>query len=70
MNKAEMIVIVIANIFPCPSPRKPSKNGMLRKPSTAVVTVIAGVKIPSASKAAPPTIAGIISHFARLWPSV
>ena len=36
---------------------------MLRRPSTAVVTVTAGVSTPSASRAAPPSIAGTISHF-------
>ena len=33
-----------------------------RRPSTAVVTVTAGVRTPSASSAAPPSIAGRISH--------
>ena len=34
-------------------------------PSIADVTDIGGVMIPSASNAAPPIIAGIISHLAR-----
>lgn len=37
---------------------------MFLRPSMAVVTVTAGVKVPSASNAAPPTKAGITSHFA------
>ena len=41
-----------------------SKPGTPFKPSTAEVTVTAGVKAPSASRVAPPIIAGIISHFA------
>ena len=36
------------------------------KPSMAVVTVILGVIIPSASKAQPPSMAGITNHFAFL----
>ena len=34
-------------------------------PSIAVVTVTAGVNVPSARIAAPPINAGMISHFAR-----
>ena len=44
-------------------------KGMVRRPSMAVVTVTAGVKIPSASSAAPPIIAGIISHFPKRFTS-
>ena len=36
-------------------------------PSTAVVTVTAGVRTPSASRAAPPSIAGMISHFPQFF---
>ena len=39
-------------------------NFIFLRPSIAVVTVTAGVKVPSASKAAPPTKAGITSHLA------
>ena len=39
--------------------------GMVRRPSMAVVTVTAGVRIPSARSAAPPIMAGIINHFAQ-----
>ena len=35
---------------------------MVRRPSMAVVTVTAGVRIPSARSAAPPTMAGMMSH--------
>ena len=37
-------------------------RGNWRKPSTAEVTEIGGVIIPSASKAAPPIMAGNTSH--------
>ena len=44
---------------------------MVRRPSMAVVTVTAGVRMPSASSAAPPIIAGMMSHlpqrFTRLY---
>lgn len=39
---------------------------MVRKPSMAVVTVTAGVRMPPASSAAPPIMAGRISHGATL----
>ena len=39
---------------------------MVRRPSMAVVTVTAGVRMPSASSAAPPIMAGRISHGATL----
>ena len=39
---------------------------MLRSPSTAVVTVTAGVSTPSARRAEPPSIAGKISHLPHL----
>ena len=41
--------------------------GMLRRPSTAVVTVTAGVSTPSASRAAPPSMAGTISHLPQFF---
>ena len=47
-------------------PKKVLKLGISFSPSTAEVTVTAGVNIPSARSAEPPIIAGIISHFARL----
>ena len=40
-------------------------EGTTFKPSIAEVTVIGGVIIPSANKAAPPIIAGITNHFRR-----
>ena len=43
--------------------------GMLRRPSTAVVTVTAGVSTPSASRAAPPSMAGRISHLPQSFTS-
>ena len=57
-----MISSVMNTTFHWPAPRKRSMLGMLRRPSTAVVTVTAGVSTPSASSAAPPSIAGRISH--------
>ena len=38
------------------------KSTVLR-PSIAVVTVTAGVRMPSARSAAPPIMAGMMSHF-------
>lgn len=38
---------------------------MVRRPSMAVVTVTAGVRMPSARSAAPPIMAGTISHLAQ-----
>ena len=40
---------------------------MLRRPSTAVVTVTAGVSTPSASRAAPPSMAGKMSHLPQCF---
>ncbi len=39
------------------------KEGICFNPSIAEVTEIGGVIIPSASKAAPPNIAGMTNHF-------
>ena len=61
-KSAVMISSVMNTTFHWPAPRKRSMLGMLRRPSTAVVTVTAGVSTPSASSAAPPSIAGRISH--------
>ena len=58
----EMIASVMMTTVHCPGPRKRSTAEMLRRPSTAVVTVTAGVSTPSASSAAPPSMAGTISH--------
>lgn len=41
------------------------KRGTCFKPSTAEVTEIGGVIMPSANSAAPPIMAGITSHFLR-----
>ena len=40
-------------------------SGMVLRPSMAVVTVTAGVRMPSASSAAPPIMAGTMSHLAQ-----
>lgn len=61
-NSARIIASVRIITRVCPAPRKESITGLVRRPSTAVVTVTAGVSTPSASIAAPPTIAGKISH--------
>ena len=58
--------ITIITILFWLSPNRLLKLGINCKPSTAEVTVTAGVSIPSASKAEPPIIAGIISHLACL----
>ena len=47
-------------------PRSLSIIAILRSPSTAEVTVTAGVSTPSASSAAPPSIAGTMSHLPQL----
>ena len=44
-------------------------TGICLSPSMAEVTVMGGVIIPSANRAAPPIIAGITSHFLRLLTS-
>ena len=62
-NRAKMISSVMTTTFHCPSPKKRFITSMLRRPSTAVVTVTAGVRTPSASRAAPPSMAGKMSHF-------
>ena len=61
-NSSAMISSVMMTTLACPVPRKRFMAGMLRKPSMAVVTVTAGVSTPSASSAAPPSMAGKISH--------
>ena len=63
INRMLMIASVITTTRCCPGPRKLSTTSMLRKPSTAVVTVTAGVRTPSASMVQPPIIVGTISHF-------
>lgn len=52
-----MMTRVIRTTRACPLPRKRFIAGMLRRPSTAVVPVTAGVRTPSARSAAPPIIA-------------
>lgn len=47
-------------------PRSLSIIAILRSPSTAEVTVTAGVSTPSASSAAPTSIAGTMSHLPQL----
>ena len=61
-KSAVMIKSVMITTFHWPAPRKRSMLSIERRPSTAVVTVTAGVRTPSASSAAPPSIAGRISH--------
>ena len=68
-NSAVIMQRVMMTTFHCPVPRKRSIAEMLRNPSTAVVTVTAGVRTPSASSAAPPSIAGTISHFPQFLTS-
>ena len=65
-KSAQMIASVMRMTFVCPTPRSLSIDGMLRRPSIAVVTVTAGVSTPSASSAAPPIIAGKMSHLPQL----
>ena len=55
------MIIIISWLFPNIS----LKLGKIFKPSMDEVTVTAGVSIPSASRAEPPTMAGTISHLAR-----
>ena len=62
-NRAVMMISTRITTFACPAPRTRSKKGMDRRPSTAEVTVTAGVSTPSASSAAPPIMAGNTSHF-------
>ena len=64
-----MMMSVMSTTRPCPAPSSRSIAGMLRRPSTAVVTVTAGVRTPSASSAAPPIIAGMMSHGATFFTS-
>ena len=48
------------------SPMMSCTAGMVRRPSMAVVMVTAGVRMPSASRAAPPSMAGMMSHLPYL----
>ena len=48
------------------SPMMSWTAGMVRRPSIAVVMVTAGVSTPSASSAAPPSMAGMMSHLPYL----
>jgi hypothetical protein len=50
----------------CEPSEKLWKKGILLRLSIAVVTVTAGVRTPSASKAAPPIIAGITKNLFAL----
>ena len=61
-KSAVMMIRVMTTTLTWPVPRKRSITSMLLRPSTAVVTVTAGVRTPSASRAAPPSIAGTMSH--------
>ena len=66
-NSSAIIVIVINMILFCPSPSSSRMEEMLLRPSIAVVTVTAGVITPSASRAAPPIMAGKMSHFPKCF---
>ena len=62
-KKSTMIMAsVMATTRLWSSPSTACTAGMVRKPSMAVVTVTAGVRMPSASSAAPPSMAGMMSH--------
>ena len=64
-----MMSRVMSTTLAWPVPRKRLMESMLRRPSTAVVTVTAGVSTPSASSAAPPSMAGRISHLPQFFTS-
>ena len=64
-NRTQTMAMVMATTRVWPSPSRAWPTGMLRRPSMAVVTVTAGVRMPSASSAAPPIMAGRMSHFAQ-----
>ena len=65
-NKSKRITTVIAITVPwVETGTLPWPNSIPFNPSIAVVTVTAGVKVPSAKIAAPPIKAGRTSHFAR-----
>ena len=61
-NSRLTMIRVMTTTLVCPSPISDRMAGMVLKPSTAVVMVTAGVRMPSASSAEPPSIAGIMSH--------
>ena len=63
-NRPQMMRIVMMTTLLCPSPSRAWPTSMERRPSMAVVTVTAGVSTPSASSAAPPIMAGTMSHLA------
>ena len=63
-NRTMMIASVMATTLPCPSPSRRWPSSIVRRPSMAVVTVTAGVRTPSARSAAPPSMAGTMSHLA------
>ena len=59
-NRPQIMMMVIMMTLVCPSPNSAWPHSMVRRPSMAVVTVTAGVRMPSAS------MAGRISHGATL----
>ena len=59
-NRARIVNTIITTVL---LPSSIHSVGIFFNPSIAEVIDIGGVIIPSASKAAPPTIAGITSHF-------
>ncbi len=61
-NRTHTMTRVIATTFAWLSPMIASISEMVRRPSTAVVMVTAGVSTPSASSADPPTMAGMMSQ--------
>ena len=65
-NRPQIMMMVMMMTLVWPSPKSAWPHSIVRKPSMAVVTVTAGVRMPSASSAAPPIMAGRISHGATL----
>ena len=65
-NSRHTMTSVMMTTFIWLSPMMRWTAGMVRRPSIAVVMVTAGVSTPSASSAAPPSIAGMMSHLPYL----
>ena len=57
-----MMQMTMAMTICCPSPMSRWRKSTVRRPSIAVVTVTAGVRMPSAKSAAPPIMAGMMSQ--------
>ena len=65
-NSRHTMMSVMTTTFIWLSPMMSCTAGMVRRPSMAVVMVTAGVRMPSARSAAPPSMAGTISHLPYL----